>query len=578
LEPSLKKTMPFNDSDHLSARKWLKNKIRSVRPWVMGTILLGSLDGLLLVAQAYFIAAIIHGAVMDGHPPAEMGLFFAGFTGVISARAVVAWGRERIGFATGAVVRRRVRREILEHLACLGPVTTAALATGSMASTAIEQVEALQDFFARYVPQLFLVVIIPTTVVTFVFPISWAAGAIFMITAPLIPLFMVLVGMGAESISQRHFQALARMSAHFLDTLQGLTTLKIFSRSKEEVDHVARVSTEYRRKTMAVLRIAFLSSAVLEFFSAVAIAIVAVYLGLNFLGYLDFGSYGRSMTFFQGIFILLLAPEFYLPFKDLGGHYHARASAIGAAEEILKILRLNVKGPKESAGKMAVDVKKGVGIEFENVSVDFGRGEKALSKVNLSIKPGQHVAVIGASGAGKSTLIHLLLGFTRPTCGRIKINNIPFSEISLESWRKQLAWIGQNPILFPGSIVENIRLARPSADDAAVYQAASVAGVLEFCTHLPSGIHTVVKEQGVGLSMGQAQRVALARAYLKQAPLMLLDEPTARLDERTEAQLLQKALTIFKNRTVLMVTHSNRVLSSMDRIIRMDQGRLIIDH
>jgi ATP-binding cassette, subfamily C, bacterial CydD len=390
----------------------------------------------------------------------------------------------------------------------------------------------------------------------------------------LIPLFMVLVGMGAESISQRHFQALARMSAHFLDTLQGLTTLKIFNRSKKEVDHVARVSTEYRQKTMAVLRIAFLSSAVLEFFSAVAIAIVAVYLGLRFLGYIDFGSYGRSLTFFQGIFILLLAPEFYLPFKELGGHYHARASAVGASKEILKILNIDAKSLKNSADMVAVDFKKGVGIEFENVSVDFDRGIKALAKVNLSIEPGQHVAVIGASGAGKSTLIHLLLGFTQPTCGRIKINNIPFSKISLESWRKQLAWIGQNPILFPGSIAENIRMARPDADDEAVYQAASVAGVLEFCVHLPSGIHTVVKEQGVGLSMGQAQRVALARAYLKQVPLMLLDEPTARLDEGTESQLMQKAMTIFKNRTVLMVTHRHKVLSGMDRIIRMEQGRL----
>jgi ATP-binding cassette subfamily C protein CydD len=572
----MKKTMPLSndDSSDSSARMWLKNKIRSVRPWVMGTILLGSLDGLLLVAQAYFIAAVIHGAVMDGQPLAKMGWLLAGFTGVICVRAVVVWSRERIGFATGAKVRRRVRREILEQLARLGPVTTAALSTGSMVSAAIEQVEALQDFFARYVPQLFLVVIIPLTVVIFVFPISWAAGVIFMITAPLIPLFMVLVGMGAESISQRHFQALARMSAHFLDTLQGLTTLKIFNRSKKEVDHVARVSTEYRQKTMAVLRIAFLSSAVLEFFSAVAIAIVAVYLGLRFLGYIDFGSYGRSLTFFQGIFILLLAPEFYLPFKELGGHYHARASAVGASKEILKILNIDAKSLKNSADMVAVDFKKGVGIEFENVSVDFDRGIKALAKVNLSIEPGQHVAVIGASGAGKSTLIHLLLGFTQPTCGRIKINNIPFSKISLESWRKQLAWIGQNPILFPGSIAENIRMARPDADDEAVYQAASVAGVLEFCVHLPSGIHTVVKEQGVGLSMGQAQRVALARAYLKQVPLMLLDEPTARLDEGTESQLMQKAMTIFKNRTVLMVTHRHKVLSGMDRIIRMEQGRL----
>jgi ABC-type transport system involved in cytochrome bd biosynthesis fused ATPase/permease subunit len=291
-----------------------------------------------------------------------------------------------------------------------------------------------------------------------------------------------------------------------------------------------------------------------------------------------------------------LAPDFYLPFKELGGYYHARASAIGAAEEILKILNHDVGADavdsdsgKSIAGKTESKDNRwtparvlstqqvGIMIEFENVSVDYGRGNSALEKVHFKIEPGQSVAVVGPSGSGKSTLIHLLLRFIDPSFGRIKINHIQLTELSLESWRKQLAWMGQHPILFPGSIAENIRLAQPDADDEAVCRAASVAGVLGFCTQLPHGINTVVKEKGLGLSQGQAQRVALARAYLRQAPLLLLDEPTAGLDEANEKQLIEQAVTIFKDKTVLMVTHSKVALKGMDRIIRMEQGQ-IADH
>jgi ATP-binding cassette subfamily C protein CydD len=404
--------------------------------------------------------------------------------------------------------------------------------------------------------------------------VSWAAGLILLITAPLIPLFMVLVGMGAENISQRHFQSLARMSAHFLDTLQGLATLKIFDRSKKETENVAKVSAAYRRKTMAVLRVAFLSSAVLEFFSAMAIAIVAVYLGLGFLGYYQFGTYGVPLTFQQGFFILLLAPEFYSPLKELGAYYHARASAIGAAEEILKILRIRPGQVEDHGKEIILPSKSSVSIQFKDVSVDFGRGRRGLEGVTLKIEAGQKVAIVGPSGAGKSTLIHLLLGFVQPSSGQILIDAFPQSKLSIVRWRKQLAWIGQHPILFPGSILENIRMAAPFADTKEVFKAASAAGVMAFCDHLPGGVETVLGEQGLGLSKGQAQRVALARAYLKNSPLLLLDEPTAGLDHITEQQILKSAVSIFKGRTVLMVTHNETATVRMDRIVRMEQGHV----
>ncbi len=567
----MKSISPLPDS---SPRAWLKERIAAVRFRIALTIAIGVLNGGLIIAQAFIVAAVVHGAFMQGRPLEEMMPLFVLFSAVIVGRAAAAWGRERAAFAAGERVRGRVRREILDHIAALGPVGESHRSTGSLASTAIEQVEALQNYFAQYLPQLFLAGLVPAMIAAAVLPVSWAAGVILLVTAPLIPLFMVLVGMGAESISQRHFEALARMSGHFLDILQGLATLKIFDRSRDEADNVAQVSAEFRRKTMAVLRVAFLSSAVLEFFSAIAIAIVAVYLGLGYLGYHHFGSYGTPLIFQQGFFILLLAPEFYAPFKELGTYYHARAGALGAAEEILKFLSLDDGHPPTGVVRFDEIDTRQLDIEFENVGVDFKRGGKALDGISFRIRPGRKVAVVGPSGSGKSTLIHLLLGFLRPTSGEIRINGRRLSEFELEHWRRQLAWMGQNPILFPGSIAENIELAQPGAGPAAVRRAASAAGVMRFCSQLPHGIDTVLGEQGVGLSKGQIQRVALARAYLKESPLLLLDEPTAGLDEETEKLLIARMASLFKGRTLLMVTHSQRVLAGMDQVLCLDQGRI----
>lgn len=558
-----------------SAANWLKKRSKKVRSLVGISVFLGVLSGLLIIAQAHYIAAIIHSAFMDGRTLSQIQPDFIALAVVIIVRSATAWAREWSGFATGAAVRGKVRLDLLKHLSGLGPVTTARLSSGSLVSTAMEQVEALQNYFAYYLPQIFIAVLVPGMVAAFVFPLSWAAGAILLTTAPLIPLFMFLVGMGAESVSQKHFQALARMSGHFLDTLQGLTTLKIFDRSKAELKNIARVSNEYRRKTMAVLRVAFLSSAVLEFFSAIAIAIVAVYLGLGYLRYHEFGSYGSSLTFQQGFFILLLAPEFYAPLKELGAHYHARASAVGATEEILKILNLDTGQSAGDTEGIVLKEATTLGIEFKEVCMDYNRGAKALDNVSFSIKAGAKIAVVGPSGAGKSTLIHLLLGFVQPTEGQIQINGTALCDLAMKNWRRQLAWIGQNPILFPGSIAENIQVADPDAGYEAIKRAALAAGVTLFSDRLPRGLDTILGEKGVGLSQGQIQRVALARAYLKKAPVLLLDEPTAGLDQTTERQLIRQTISLFKDRTVLMVTHSQAALSGMDTIVHLDQGRLI---
>jgi ATP-binding cassette, subfamily C, bacterial CydCD len=558
------------------ALRWLWRQGTAARRWLLIAIALGLTGGLLTVAQAWLIALIVQGTFTQGFTIERLKPQFAILIVVMALKALTAWAREIFGFQAGAAVRGQVRHELTAHLVAVGPVGLDPLPSGGLVSNALEQVEALHNFVAYYIPQLALAALLPVAMLVFIFPISWAAGGILLITAPLIPLFMILVGMGAESISQRHFQALARMSAHFLDVLRGLPTLKLFGRSKAQATKIQAVSRQYRRRTMAVLRVAFLSSAVLEFFSSMAIALVAVYLGMYYLGYMHFGDYGRSIDFASGFFILLLAPDFFLPLRELGAHYHARADAVGAAGEILKIFDLPPAGVQPVPGR-AMAGASGT-IRFEAVSVRYGaRSRPGIDSISFAIKGGEKIAVVGASGAGKSTLIHLLLGFIQPTAGRILIDGEPLSEFSQSDWRRQTAWIGQNPMLFSGAVRENISLARPDAEDDQIEAAARLAGVMEFAAQKKSGLDSEVGEQGRRLSMGQAQRVALARAFLKNAPLLLLDEPTASLDACTEAQILADLNRWGRDRTIVMATHRAAPLALADRILILEQGRLVAD-
>jgi ATP-binding cassette subfamily C protein CydD len=537
-------------------------------------VALGLSSGLLLVVQARFLALIVDGAFIEGRGTDILWPLFAILAGVIVLRSILGWARETAGFCAGARIRQEIRTELLEQIVSLGPGYTNRQSSGALASTALEHVEGLHGFYAFYLPQLALAVMIPAAIVAFVFPYSWAAGGLLLATAPLIPLFMILVGMGAESISQRHFQALSRMSAYFLDVLQGISTLKLFHRSKGMEETIAGVSNNYRRQTMRVLRVAFLSSAVLEFFSSISIALVAVYLAMSYLGYFSFGLYGKSLDLAGGLFILLLAPDFYLPLRELGTHYHARAEAIGAAEEILKI----VSASRIETLNGSIDWAKTdpLHIQLEDVHLAFDGGKRpALQGVSFEIREGEQVALVGASGAGKTTTLNLLLGFLLPDSGQIMVNGMPLADMTPDSWRRHIAWIGQHPVLFQGTIKENILLGRPEASAIQIEQAAGDARVLDFAMHLPEGLDTPVGEHGFGLSRGQAQRVALARAFLKGAPLLLLDEPTAGLDAENEALVIDSLKTLSRGRTVLMLTHRLTNLRQTHRIIVLGKGRIL---
>lgn len=561
-------------SSHQNARRWLFKRVSGARFWVLLSVTLGLGSGLLLIAQARFLARIVHGAFIEGQGTPMLWPLFAFLVGIIAARSILGWAREAAGFHAGAKIRQEIRSELLAHIVSLGPGYTSRQSSGALASTVLEHVEGLHDFYAFYLPQLALAVMIPAAIVAFVFPYSWAAGGLLLVTAPLIPLFMILVGMGAESISQRHFQALSRMSAYFLDVLQGMSTLKLFNRSKGTEEIIAGVSNNYRLQTMRVLRVAFLSSAVLEFFSSISIALVAVYLAMSYLGYFSFGLYGKSLNLAGGLFILLLAPDFYLPLRELGTHYHARAEAVGAAEEILKILSVS----RIETLNGAIDWAKTdpLHIQLEDVHLAFDGGKRpALQGVSFELRQGEQVALVGASGAGKTTTLNLLLGFLQPNSGQIKVNGMLLADMTPDSWRREIAWIGQNPVLFQGTIKENILLGRPQASAIQIEQAAGNARVLDFAMHLPEGLDTPVGEHGFGLSRGQAQRVALARAFLKDAPLLLLDEPAAGLDAENEALVIKALETLSRDRTVLMLTHRLTNIKKMSRIMVLEKGRIV---
>lgn len=562
------------------ASRWLKATAKEAKLWVMLTVGIGLLSGLLLILQMYLLSHIAYAAYVKSQSVNTLINYFVGIGIIVLVRAGLSWAKEVVSFQTSAKVRSSLRQNILAHINQLGPVSAGKLPTGQLASSVMEQVEGVHKFLVYYLPQMSIAVLIPIAILIFVFPVSIVSGIIFIICAPLIPLFMALVGMGAASIHQKHFQSLARMSTHFLDVIQGLITLKLFGKGKAQADKIFDVSDEYRQKTMSVLRIAFLSSAVLEVFAAASIALLAIYLGLGFinLGTDNTMWWTLSGVTLQGaLFILLLAPEFFLPLRELGTHYHARAEAIGAAIEIKKVLDLK-RDNADSFVQTLWQASPEIGLRFERVSVDYNRGViKALSEISFEIKPGEKVAIVGPSGAGKTTLLNTLLGFVSPSSGHVYANTQDINKVAPSSWYAALSWLGQNPMLFKGSIKDNLLLAKPNATVSECEKALEFAQLSGMVSSLPYGLDTQVGEQNMGLSGGQAQRLALARIYLKDTPFLLLDEPTSSLDADHEENVLNALSQFWKNKTVLILTHRLTLLERMDRIIVLENGQIVQD-
>lgn len=546
------------------AGRWLARRARAVRGWLALAVGAGLAGGATVIAQAGLLAFIAHATIVAGRPPGELGPAFAALVAVVLARGAADWARQAAGTAAAARVRRRLRAELLEHVGRLGPVRLADVHSAGLASRLVERVDDLEGYYARFLPQAVLAFAVPLAIAAAVLAVDWLAAALLVLAAPPIPAFMALIGMGVERLDRRRFRTLERLAGHFLDRVRGLTTLHLFGATERAVGEVAAVSDDYRRHGMGTLRVAFLSSAVLEFFAAVAIALVAIYVGFGLLGYVAFGP-APALTLFSGLFVLLLAPEFFQPLRALAQHYHDRAAALAAAADLADLLERPAPAPAPPARRHAAPGA----VALQGVHVAFpGRGP-VLAGVDLALAPGERVVVVGPSGAGKSTLLHVVAGLVGVDAGEVRVDGraavVPGA----------VGWLGQRPFLARASVADNIRLGRPGASDAEVAAAARAADVDEFLGRLPAGLASRVGERGHGLSGGQAQRVALARAFLSEARVLCLDEPTASLDAASEARVLAALGRLAASgRTLLIASHHPRVRALADRVVRLEAGRL----
>ncbi len=529
------------------------------------TLALGWLAGVLAIAQAYVLAHLIAQVWLRGASRDAVGGAFLALLAIITARALLAWGSEVTAFRVAARVKTTLRERLFDHLVALGPTYARGERTGELVTTAVDGIESLEAYYSQYLPQLVLAALVPLAMLAVVFPLDVLSGIVLLLTAPLIPLFMLLIGSAADLLTRRQYAALRVMSAHFLDVLQGLTTLKIFGRSRDQIAAIARVSQQFRDTTLGVLRVAFLSAFALEMIATISTAIIAVEIGLRLLyGWIEFE---------PAFFILVLAPDVYLPLRLLGTRFHAGMSGIAAAQRLFEILATtgDRRPTPADAGQRA---SRSGHIRFDDVHYAYDDARPALAGVSFAIARGERVALVGYTGAGKSTVVSLLLRFIEPTRGEIVCDGVPLRAFAPDDWRARVAYVPQHPYLFADTIAANIRLARPNASLDDVTRAARLAHADEFIRALPRGYATPLGERGARLSAGQAQRLALARAFLKDAPLLILDEATSSLDVETEA-LVQDALTrLLRDKTALIVTHRLNTAARADRLIVLHEGRV----
>lgn len=562
----------MNKTRQKELTRWLKQQSVISQRWLNISRLLGFMSGVLIVAQAWIMARILQHMIMENIPREALLLPFILLILVFVLRAWVVWLRERVGFHAGQHIRFEIRRQVLDRLQQAGPAWIQGKPAGSWATLVLEQIDDMHDYYARYLPQMALAVCVPLLIVAAIFPSNWAAALILLGTAPLIPLFMAMVGMGAADANRRNFLALARLSGHFLDRLRGMETLRIFGRGEAETESIRAASQDFRQRTMEVLRLAFLSSGVLEFFTSLSIALVAVYFGFSYLGELNFGDYGTGVTLAAGFLALILAPEFFQPLRDLGTFYHAKAQAVGAADSLKTFLEPPLAHP--ARGEVELAENEPVTIDAVNLIITSPEGKTLAGPLTFSLAAGERAVLVGRSGSGKSSLLNVLSGFLSYQ-GSLRINGVELRDLSPESWRQRLSWVGQNPQLPAATLRENVLLARPDASEQELHAALDAAWVSEFLPLLPQGVDTPLGNHANRLSVGQAQRVAVARALLNPCQLLLLDEPAASLDAHSEQRVMQALKAASKRQTTLMVTHQLEDLADWDAIWVMQDGAIV---
>jgi ATP-binding cassette subfamily C protein CydD len=565
----------MDDKDKIVAQgRWLNRLAGHDRPLLAAVLGLPLLAGALLVAQALVLAGLLHRAIVDGAAMSTLLPQVALLGSIIVIRIGLGALGEGAAVRFGEAIKQKLRAGLVADLLRRSPTWTAAKSSGALSSTVLEQVEALDGYFTRYLPAMVQAAILPVAFAAIAFSVDWIVGLLFLISAPLIPVFMALAGWGAEAASRSQAAALNRLSGRFADRLRGLVTLKLFGQDAAQTARVRLASEELRVRTMRVMRIAFLSSAVLEFFAALGVAGVALYVGLTFLDLVNVHS--TELTLAGGMFLLLMAPEVYQPLRLLAAHYHDRASAKAAVAEIERELEALPETVAPVVAVAAVD-SAAMGpatLELRAVALADPTGRPVIAEADLLLEPGERIAILGTSGIGKSTLLEAIAGL-RAFSGDIRIDGRGLGQIAEPELRRRVAMLGQRPRLFAGSIADNIRLGRRDADHAAVRQAAQLARVADFADALPEGLATRLGEDGLGLSGGEIQRIALARIYLRDPGIVLLDEPTAHLDLATEALVLDGLAEFATGRTLIVATHSRAVAAHMDKVFRIAGGKLL---
>lgn len=538
---------------------------RAARAHLASSVGLGLLATALIVAQATLLAHVIVRVFLGDASLGEIVPALLWLVAISLARGLVDAGFEATGRIGAARVMTELRSRLVRHLLLDRPGALQSERSGELAAAAVQGVDALEAYFARYLPQAVLAVLAPLFVLAWVFARDWEAGLILAVTAPLIPVFMVLIGRLAERSTRKRWQRLSRLSAHFLDLVRGLETLRAHGRAEAQAHSIDAAGESYRRETMATLRVGFLSALVLELLAMIGVALVAATVGVQLAG----GDLGLT----AGLTVLLLAPELYMPLRRLGSQFHASADGLASAERVFEVLD-RPAAVAESRSALPAPDPATEPLRLEGVRFSHPDRDEVLGGVELTVAPGETVALTGPSGGGKSTLLSLLLRLAEPSDGRIDCGGVELREIALAEWRRRIAWVPQRPTVFAGSIGENVRLADPDAPDGRVLEAIERAGLLELVRALPGGLGTRVGDGGRRVSAGQAQRLALARAFLRDAPLLLLDEPTAHLDEETEREVAAAVGGLAAERTALIVAHRPEVARHADRVVELRGGVL----
>jgi ATP-binding cassette subfamily C protein CydD len=527
------------------------------------TILAQSLSGLLVIAQAFVLSRIIDGVFHGQQSLADVTPLLLGTLAVVLARALLTFAGTNAAGELAVSMKQHLQGRALRHLPMLGAAFTRAERSGDLALSMTDGIEKLDGYFRDYLPAIVNALSLPLLILVVVLPIDLLTFFVLLITAPLIPLFMMLIGRAAGGLAKQQFMQMRLLGAHFLDVMQGLTTLKLFNRSAYQVETIQRITDAFRQATLRVLRVALLSAFMLELLATLSVAIVAVEIGVRLIN--------GQIAFQPALFLLMLAPEYYLPLRTLGARFHNATEGKAAAERLYQVL----DAPLPAVGS-ATAIPQRMHIRFENVHVAYEQGGRpALRGVSFALQPGTVTALVGVSGGGKSTLAHLLLRFIKPDAGTISVDGVDLETLAPDAWRQRVGWLSQSPYIFNGTIASNIAFSRPEASMGTVTEAAQRAGAHEFIMQFPQGYATACGERGLRLSGGQAQRIALARAFLRDAPLLILDEPTSQLDPESEAAIIRAVFQRPPGQTVLLIAHRLATVRQADQIVVLEGGTLV---